>query len=556
MVLGAVAVTYHVPGLERPLRLSPDVLADLFLGRIARWNDARLVALNPGARLPDADVLVVHRADGSGTTYIFTDYLASVSADWAGGPGRGKDVRWPTGVGGQGNEGVAGQVKQTPGTIGYVETTYARQNRLPVAELRNRAGRFVAPTPESETAAAAASATLPDKLDYRSRSRRARGGAIRSPRSLGSCSSAAARHDPGAGMVRSALALDRRGVARALGYVPSPPCRAGGGRCPRARAAPRRPHPAGEARACRFARRAGRSRLRRRADALRGVRADPCSPSLHGELAAAGGRPSHARCPSGSDAWDPVRCELRVAPALAERSSPRAGLALATPLALGVAVYSAELAGPRVRGALVLAVDLLAAVPSVVYGLWGLHVLVPALREHVMPVLRDDLGLGRTPFFAGPLYGPSVLAASLVLAVMIVPFVAAVAREVLRAVPASQREAAFALGATRWEAAVDVVVPYAASGIVGGVMLGLGRALGETIAVAMVVGGAHGFSASLLAPGYTLAALVANEFGEASDDLHLAALMAAAGALFAVTLVVNAVARWLVGRVARQEGDA
>jgi phosphate transport system substrate-binding protein len=168
MVLGAVAVTYHVPGLERPLRLSPDVLADLFLGRIARWNDARLVALNPGARLPDADVLVVHRADGSGTTYIFTDYLASVSADWAGGPGRGKDVRWPTGVGGQGNEGVAGQVKQTPGTIGYVETTYARQNRLPVAELRNRAGRFVAPTPESVTAAAAAvTATLPDTSDYR-----------------------------------------------------------------------------------------------------------------------------------------------------------------------------------------------------------------------------------------------------------------------------------------------------------------------------------------------------------------------------------------------------
>ena len=168
MVLGAVAVTYHLPGLGAPLRLSPDVLADLFLGRIARWDDPRLTALNPGVRLPAADVLVVHRADGSGTTYILTDYLATVSADWAAGPGRGKDVRWPTGVGGQGNEGVAGTVKQTPGSIGYVETTYARQNRLPVAELRNRAGRFVPPTPESVTAAAAAvTATLPDSSDYR-----------------------------------------------------------------------------------------------------------------------------------------------------------------------------------------------------------------------------------------------------------------------------------------------------------------------------------------------------------------------------------------------------
>ena len=287
-----------------------------------------------------------------------------------------------------------------------------------------------------------------------------------------------------------------------------------------------------------------------------------CVPVLLAVVAwelARGGWPAFARFGAGfltRDAWDPVRQSFAVAPALVGTLvTALLALALATPLALGVAVYSAELAPPRVRTALVLAVDLLAAVPGVVYGLWGLHVLVPALRAHVMPALRDDLGLGRTPFFAGPLYGPSILAAALVLAVMIVPFIAAVAREVLRAVPAAQREAAFALGATRWEAAVQVVVPYAASGIFGGVMLGLGRALGETIAVALVVGGAHGFSASLLAPGYTLAALVANEFGEASDDLHLSALMAAAAALFAVTLVVNAVARWLVGRVGR-EADA
>ncbi len=156
-VLGAVVVTYNVPDLTEPLRLAPDVLADIFLGVITRWNDPRIAALNPGATLPNRDVLVVHRSDGSGTSYIFTDYLAAVSPAWAAGPGRSKDVRWPVGLGGKGNEGVAGQVKQMPGSIGYVEATYARQNRLPAALLRNAAGNFVAPN-ANEVAAAAISA--------------------------------------------------------------------------------------------------------------------------------------------------------------------------------------------------------------------------------------------------------------------------------------------------------------------------------------------------------------------------------------------------------------
>ena len=168
MVLGAVAVTYNLPELRAPLRLSPEVLADVFLGRVRRWDDARLAALNPGVPLPASDILVVHRGDGSGTTFIFSDYLATVSPAWLRGPGRGKDVRWPVGVGGIGNEGVAGQVKQTPGSIGYVEATYARQNRLPAAALRNRAGAYVTPTPQGIAAAAAAStAGLPPTTDYR-----------------------------------------------------------------------------------------------------------------------------------------------------------------------------------------------------------------------------------------------------------------------------------------------------------------------------------------------------------------------------------------------------
>lgn len=154
--IGAVALTYRLPGLTRPLRLSGDVIADLFLGRITRWNDARLIALNPQQSLPPLAVKIVHRADGSGTSYIFSDYLAAVSPAWANGPGRGRIIDWPVGTAGTGNEGVASQVKATEGAVGYVEVVYARQNRLPVAHVRNTAGRFVSPMPfEIATAATA-----------------------------------------------------------------------------------------------------------------------------------------------------------------------------------------------------------------------------------------------------------------------------------------------------------------------------------------------------------------------------------------------------------------
>jgi phosphate transport system substrate-binding protein len=167
-VLGAVVVTYNVPELQQPLRLTGEALADIFLGRITKWNAPQLAALNPGVALPARDILVVRRSDGSGTSYIFTDYLAKVSPAWQGGPGKGKEVRWPVGLGGKGNEGVAGQVKSTPGTIGYVELAYATQNRLPVAAIRNAAGSFVTPSIASVTAAAAGVAEqLPENSDFR-----------------------------------------------------------------------------------------------------------------------------------------------------------------------------------------------------------------------------------------------------------------------------------------------------------------------------------------------------------------------------------------------------
>ncbi|HEX7019442.1 MAG TPA: phosphate ABC transporter substrate-binding protein PstS [Gemmatimonadaceae bacterium] len=167
-VLGGVSITYNLPELKQPIHLTGPVLADIYLGKVTRWNDARIAAANPGVTLPARDIAVVHRSDGSGTTYIFTDYLTAISPAWASGPGKAQTVNWPVGLGGKGSEGVAGQVKQTPGAIGYVELSYARQNNLPSAQIQNAAGEWVAPTLESVTAAAAdAAAKLPANTDYR-----------------------------------------------------------------------------------------------------------------------------------------------------------------------------------------------------------------------------------------------------------------------------------------------------------------------------------------------------------------------------------------------------
>ena len=167
-VLGAVVITYNIPDLAKPLNLTGPVVAQIFLGKITKWNAPEIVSLNPRVTLPSKDILVVHRSEGSGTTYIFSDYLAAVSPAWAASPGKGKELQWPVGLGGQGNAGVAGQIRQVPGSIGYIELSYARQNKLPYAALKNAAGTFVLPTIQSVTeAAAAVAAKLPTTTDFR-----------------------------------------------------------------------------------------------------------------------------------------------------------------------------------------------------------------------------------------------------------------------------------------------------------------------------------------------------------------------------------------------------
>ncbi len=248
--------------------------------------------------------------------------------------------------------------------------------------------------------------------------------------------------------------------------------------------------------------------------------------------------------------WDPVAEVYGAAPMIfGTLASSLLALLIAVPLALSVAIFLTEFSPRWLRQPVAFLVELLAAIPSVVYGTWGIFVLIPFLRSHVVPPLKAVFGW--TPFLQGVFYGNSLLAGGIILAIMIVPYIAAVAREVLLAVPTSQREAALAMGATRWEAVRSAVLPYGRAGLIGAVILGLGRALGETMAVTMVIGNRHDIALSLLQPAYTMAAAIANEFSEATTNMYLSALFEVGLILFVLTVVVNAVARILIWRVAR-----
>jgi phosphate transport system permease protein len=246
--------------------------------------------------------------------------------------------------------------------------------------------------------------------------------------------------------------------------------------------------------------------------------------------------------------WDPVAERFGAIPFVyGTLLSSLLALLLAVPLGVGAAVYLAELAPVWIRPPIAFLVELVAAVPSVIYGLWGIFVLAPLLRTWVQPFLGTTLGY--LPLFQGPPYGVGMLAAGIILAIMIVPYITAVSREVLLAVPNTQREAALALGATRWETTRIAVLRYGRSGLVGAILLGLGRALGETMAVTMVIGNRPEVALSLFAPGYTMASVIANEFTEATSDLYLSALIEVGLLLFMLTVVVNALARLLVWTV-------
>jgi phosphate transport system permease protein len=250
-----------------------------------------------------------------------------------------------------------------------------------------------------------------------------------------------------------------------------------------------------------------------------------------------------------TDVWDPVAGEFGARPFIwGTLYSSVLALLISTPIALGIAIFISELAPASLKRPLVFLTELLAAIPSIVYGLWGIFVLVPAVRQ--LQIATPDWLRG-VPLFSGPPLGVGMLSAALILAIMVIPFSSSVAREVLKAVPQSQREGAYALGATRWEA-IRMALFYARTGIVGAIMLGFGRALGETMAVTMVIGNNPQISASLYAPQYTMAAVLANEFAEATNDLYLHALVEIGMVLFIMTLIINVISRMFIWSMGRQ----
>jgi phosphate transport system permease protein len=243
--------------------------------------------------------------------------------------------------------------------------------------------------------------------------------------------------------------------------------------------------------------------------------------------------------------WDPVAEQFGALPFIyGTLVSSFIALLIAVPLSIGTAVYLTELAPLWIRQPLVSLIEMLAAIPSVILGLWGIFVMIPWLRDYPFPLLKKLFGW--TPFFTGPIYGPSMFAGGIIIAIMILPIITSVSREILRSVPNLQREAAYALGATRWEVTRIAVLSYARKGLFGAGILGLGRALGETMAVTMVIGNTPQIAASLFKPGYTLASVIANEFTEATTDIYLQALFEIGLVLFGVTIAVNLLAQLLL----------
>ena len=243
--------------------------------------------------------------------------------------------------------------------------------------------------------------------------------------------------------------------------------------------------------------------------------------------------------------WDPVAEQFGALPFIYGTAvSSLIALIIAVPLSIATAVYLTELAPRWIRQPIVSLIEMLAAIPSVILGLWGIFVMIPWLREHPFPLLKKVLGW--TPLFSGPIYGVSMLAGGIIIAVMILPIITSVSREILRSVPNLQREAAYALGATRWEVTRIAVLSYAKRGLFGAVILGLGRALGETMAVTMVIGNTPQIRSSLFAPGYTLASVIANEFTEATTDVYLQALFEIGLVLFGITILANLLAQLLL----------
>ena len=630
--IGSIIVSYNIPEIpDSGLKLTGPILAGIYLGEITKWNDPQIQELNPDLFMPSQNIIVVHRSDGSGTTFVWTDYLSKVSDQWETQVGKGKSVQWPTGVGAPGNEGVASTIKSTPYAIGYVELSYALTTRMAYAYLENQEGNFIEPSIDSVRAAIASSATLLPRGDESWEQVSTTDAPGKDSYPISSFSYILLHKELGTNpridSLDKARALvdfvswaitDGQQFADDLGYVALPndvlilnqdtlgsltykgqPVLTTGSETdpaspeilvPFVAAAVILPIVAAVGIII-YVRRKNRGSFSKEATQIGAKREsvhDRISPFLLKSTPTGDkifrliviGAASYTILLLGLVAisifsgsaevfysegvigfitgtdWNAVegRESYGALPyVVGTLISSGIAMAIGVPISLGIAIFIVEVAPQRMSIPLSFVIELLAAVPSIIYGLWALFVFRFWIRDFIEVPLNQAFG-ETIPIFARTPFGLDVFTAGIVLAIMIIPTVSSISREVIKAVPNTQREAAYSLGATRLEMVKTAIFPYAKSGLFGAAILGLGRAVGETILVTMIIGNAIGASAiptSLFSPSQTLASLIANEFNEAVTSLHVSALIGLGVVLFLLTIGINIGARLMISQIAK-----
>jgi phosphate transport system permease protein len=630
--IGSIIVSYNIPEVpDKGLNLTGPILAGIYLGEITKWNDPQIQKLNPDLFLPAQNIIVAHRSDGSGTTFVWTDYLSKVSNEWKAQVGKGKSVQWPIGIGAPGNEGVASTIQSTPYAIGYVELSYALTTRMTYAYLENQEGNFIEPSIDSVRAAVASSAKLLPRGDesweqvsttdapgkdsypissfsylllYKELSINPRIDSLDKARALVDFVSWVITDgqqfadDLGYVVLPDDVVILNQDTLSSLTYKGQPVLTTESETDPASSeilvsfvaVAVILPIVAAVGIII-YVRRKNRGSLSKELTKIGEKKEsvhDRLSPFLLNNTPAGDkifrfivvGAASYTilllglvaisifsgsaevfysegviEFITGTD-WNAVegRESYGALPyVVGTLISSGIAMTIGVPISLGIAIFIIEIAPQRMSIPLSFVIELLAAVPSIIYGLWALFVFRFWIRDFIEVPLNQAFG-ETIPIFAKTPFGLDIFTAGVVLAIMIIPTVSSISREVIMAVPNAQREAAYSLGATRLEMIKTAIFPYAKSGLFGAAILGLGRAVGETLLVTMIIGNAIGESAipnSLFSPSQTLASLIANEFNEAVTSLHVSALIGLGVVLFLLTIGINAGARLMVSRIAK-----
>ncbi|MDQ3882468.1 MAG: phosphate ABC transporter substrate-binding protein PstS [Thermoproteota archaeon] len=631
--IGSIIISYNIPEVPNSkLKLTGPILADIYLGQITKWNDLQIQKLNPDLSLPAQNIIVAHRSDGSGTTFVWTDYLSKVSDEWKAQVGKGKSVQWPTGIGAPGNEGVASTIQSTPYAIGYVELSYALATQMTYAYLENQEGYFIEPSIDSVRAAVSSSAKLLPRGDesweqvsttdapgkdsypissfsylllYKELSLNPRIDSLSKAQALVDFISWAISDgqqfadDFGYVALPEDVVILNQNTLNSLTYKGQPVLSTENGTdlayskilVSYVAIAVILPIVAAVGIIIIYVRRKNRGSLSKELTKIAAKKEsvhDRLSPFLLKNTPTEDkifrfivvGAASYTILLLGIVAisifsgsaevfysegvigfitgtdWNAVegRESYGALPyVVGTLISSGIAMTIGVPISLGIAIFIIEVAPQRMSVPLSFVIELLAAVPSIIYGLWALFVFRFWIRDFIEVPLNQAFG-GTIPIFAKTPFGLDIFTAGIVLAIMIIPTVSSISREVIRAVPNTQREAAYSLGATRLEMIKTAIFPYAKSGLFGAAILGLGRAVGETILVTMIIGNAIGASAipnSLFSSSQTLASLIANEFNEAVTSLHVSALIGLGVVLFLLTIGINIGARLMVSRIAK-----